>query len=212
MSKDQQFFCPECRAEGTLDARYDVWRRVKDPYISEYGKLHWNREADPEERLVGYRCSKCRKLLTEEKVIASIKTRVDEITLKEPPESVVFYVTRRWLETLHNTIEKKQKRNKYFALKDDLDVVENSLLEQYLIPISRMFVQYVLNNVDLNMVNGFWQYELETDVAPILARFDAQDLCHMVNPNTDNTVCFDTMIREMGWYLIKDHKDEPTPF
>lgn len=75
-----------------------------------------------------------------------------------------------------------------------------------------MFVQYVLNNVDLNMVNGFWQYELETDAAPILAKFDASALCHMVHRATDNTDRFDTVIREMGWYLIKDHKDEPAPF
>lgn len=211
MSKDQQFFCPECGAEGTLDARYDVWRRVKDPYISEYGKLHWNREADPEERLAGYRCSQCQKELSEERVSASIKTRVDEITIKEPPEAAVFYVARGWLSSMHDT-PGEQGLDMYVTIKEALAIGEEMLLEQYLIPISRMFVQYVLNNVDLNMVNGFWQYELETDAAPILAKFDACELCHMAYHTTDNTDRFDTVIREMGWYLIKDHKDEPAPF
>lgn len=211
MNKDQQFFCPECGAEGTLDVRYEVWRRVKDPRIGEHGNLYWDTEADPEEQLTGYRCSVCRAHFSEARVSASIKTRVDEITVKNPPEAAVFYVSRGWLTELPNVPGEKDL-DMCDTIKEALSIGEEMLLEQYLIPISRAFVLYVLDNVDLNTVNGFWQYELENDSAPVLAKFNAATIVQMASPDADNTERFDNVIREMGWYLIKDHKDEPVPF
>lgn len=210
MSIHQQFFCPECGAEGTLDVKYESWRRVQDPQVgSEYGRLrlHWNIEEDQEEQCRGYRCSSCNKDLSEEQVIKSVKTKTNNVTVSHNPESAVFYITRGWLHTLHNTKE-SNGTTAYDSLKQSFmcTMTENFILDQFLIPISREFVRYVLANVDLNIDNGFWQYELESEATPIMATWDAETIRHMLGLNTDNTEMFAKVIKEIGWNFIKDRK------